>query len=134
MNATLSHSLWRRWCMLLSFAVCSVLMTSFLRGAEMTEQAKIESLISTIESLSDATFVRNGSEYNAKNAAKFLRGKWDANRKDIHTARDFIDKAATKSSTTGKPYMIRPKGAAEISCAAFLNTALKKIESTPAAK
>lgn len=120
--------------MLLSFAVCSVLMTSFLRAAEMTEQAKIESLISTIESLSDATFVRNGSEYNAKNAAKFLRGKWDANRKDIHTARDFIDKAATKSSTTGKPYMIRPKGAAEISCAAFLNTALKKIESTPAAK
>lgn len=94
----------------------------------LTEQAKIESLITTIESLSDATFVRNGSEYNAKNAAKFLRGKWDANKKDIKTANDFIDKVATKSSTTGKPYMIRPKGAAEIACADFLKTALKKLE------
>jgi hypothetical protein len=106
------------------------LLSPLLHAAEgaLSEQAKIESLIKTIESLSDATFVRNGSEYNAKNAAKFLRGKWDANKNDIKTARDFIDKVATKSSTTGKPYMIRPKGAAEIACADFLKTALKKLE------
>ncbi len=92
---------------LITYALLGAL-SPLLRAAEgtLSEQAKIESLLTTIESLSDATFVRNGSEYNAKNAAKFLRGKWDANKNDIKTARDFIDKAATKSSTTGKPYMI----------------------------
>jgi hypothetical protein len=128
---SLCYILKRRF-FLLSLWACMplVLLSPLLRAAEgaLTEQAKIESLISTIESLNDATFVRNGSEYNAKNAAKFLRGKWDANKEDIKTARDFIDKVATKSSTTGKPYVIRPKGAAEIACAEFLKTALKKLE------
>lgn len=98
---------------------------------EMTEQSKIEALIQSVESMSDATFVRNGSEYNAKNAAKFLRGKWDAQRKDIHTVNDFIDKVATRSSTTGQPYLIRSKGAAETPCADFLKAQLKKIETAP---
>ena len=94
----------------------------------MSETAKIESLISHIESLHDATFLRNGSDYTAKNAAKFLRGKWDANKKEIHSANDFISKAATKSSTTGKPYVIRLKGGVETPCADYLNAQLKKIE------
>jgi hypothetical protein len=116
----------------IALVTCALLgaLSPLLRAAEgtLSEQAKIESLLTSIESLSDATFVRNGSEYNAKNAAKFLRGKWDANKNDIKTARDFIDKVATKSSTTGKPYMIRPKGEDEIACAEFLNKALGKLE------
>ena len=116
------------WCM----ALCALLSTPLLRAAEMTEQAKIESLITTIESMDDAKFVRNGSEYTSKNAAKFLRGKWDANKDEVKTARDFIEKIATKSSTTGKPYLIRPQGAAETPCADYLNTTLKKIESSAA--
>jgi hypothetical protein len=96
-----------------------------------TEKAKIESLISHLEGLNDATFIRNGSEYNAKNAAKFLRGKWESNKKEIATAKDFIDKAATKSSTTGKPYLIRMKNA-ETPCADYLTAQLKKIEANGA--
>ena len=121
-----------RFARLIALITCALLgaLSPLLRAAEgtLSEQAKIESLLTTIESLSDATFVRNGSEYNAKNAAKFLRGKWDANKNDIKTARDFIDKAATKSSTPGKPYMIRPKGEEEIACAEFLKKALGKLE------
>lgn len=94
----------------------------------LSEDAKINALISHVEALQDATFIRNGSDYSAKNAAKFLRGKWDSNKKDIVTAKDFIEKAATKSSTTGKPYLIKLKDSAVTPCADYLNAQLKKIE------
>ncbi len=95
-------------------------------GADENPDAKINGLISHVESLTDATFIRNGKEYTAANAAKFLRGKWDANKKEVKTAEDFIDKVATKSSTTGKPYLIRFKDGKETPCADYLRTRLKK--------
>jgi hypothetical protein len=94
-----------------------------------TEKARIESLIAHIESLKDVTFVRNGGTANAATAAKFLRGKWQANAKDIKTAADFIAKAASVSSTTGKPYLIRFKDGSVTPCATYLTTQLKKLES-----
>jgi len=94
----------------------------------LTEKAKIEALIANLESKTDATFIRNGREYNSKDAAKFLRGKWQAYEKQIKTADDFIAKAATVSSTTGKPYLIRFKGAAEIRCGDHLTAQLKKLK------
>jgi hypothetical protein len=87
--------------------------------------AKINALISHVESLTNATFVRNGKEYTSANAAKFLRGKWDANKKDVKTPEDFISKVATKSSTTGKPYLIRFKDGRETPCAEYLTGRLK---------
>jgi Family of unknown function (DUF5329) len=92
----------------------------------MSEKAKIESLISHLENLKDATFVRNGSDYDAKSAAKFLRGKWQANDKEIKTAADFIAKAATLSSTTGKPYLIRFKDGKQVKCGEYLTAQLAK--------
>ena len=119
----------RTFLITLLFSAVSLLLAPSLRADEkLTEHAKIEALIGHLEGLQDATFIRNGSEYNSKNAAKFLRGKGDANKKEIHTVQDFIAKAATKSSTTGKPYVIRLKGAAEMNCADYLNAQLKKIE------
>src|SRR4051795_7553022 len=78
-------------------------------AAEMSaaERQKIEALIKHVEGLRDARFVRNGSEYDTATAVRFLRGKWDANAADIKTAKDFIDKCGSVSTTTGKPYMVR---------------------------
>jgi hypothetical protein len=73
------------------------------------EKAKIEKLIEHVRGLKDAKFVRNDVEYDAATAAKFLQGKWDANASEIASAREFIEKAATQSSTSGKPYLIRLK-------------------------
>ena len=100
----------------------------------LTEKAKIESLISHVEGLKDAVFVRNGSEYDAKSAGKFLRGKWQSNDKDIKTATDFIAKAASVSSTTGKPYMIRFKDGKQVKCSDHLTEELKKLEAAPQEK
>ncbi len=98
------------------------------------EKAKIEALIGTVESLNGATFVRNGSDYDAKSAAKFLRGKWQSNDKEIKTAADFIAKAASVSSTTGKPYLIRFKDGTQTKCGDYLTARLKKLEAAPAGK
>ena len=61
-------------------------------------------------------------------AARFLRGKWDSNTKDIKTANDFIDKVGAASSTTGKDYLIRSKDGRETKSREFLRAELKKIE------
>jgi hypothetical protein len=95
----------------------------------LSEKQKIEALIKHVEGLTDAKFVRNDREYDAKTAAKFLRGKWDANEDEIKTAKDFIEKAASVSSTSGKPYLIRFKGGKEIKSGEYLMSELKKLES-----
>ena len=107
------------------------LVASPARAADISaaEKAKIESLISGIENLAEAKFIRNGTSYDAKTAAKFLRGKWGRNEDEIKTAKDFIAKAATASGTSGKPYMIQLKGAGEVPCADYLTEQLKKLES-----
>ena len=92
------------------------------------EKAKIEALIANVEGLADAKFVRNGTTYDAKTAAKFLRGKWSSKSGEIATAADFIAKAATGSSTSGKPYMIRQKDGSETKCAEYLAAQLKKLD------
>ena len=102
----------------------SWLMPVHARAAD--EKSRIEALISHIENLEDAKFIRNGSEHDSKNAAKFLRGKWEAKRKEIKTAEDFIDKAASVSGTTGKPYLIRFKDGREVKCGEYLKEQLKK--------
>jgi hypothetical protein len=78
-------------------------------AAEMpaSERDKVETLLAHVETLTDAVFIRNGKEYSARVAAKFLRGKWRTKAAAITTAEAFIEKVASFSSTTGEPYRIR---------------------------
>src|SRR6266567_787757 len=110
--------------------VVSIVGPLELRAAErpLTEKEKIQALIKGLENLKDATFIRNESDYDAKAAARFLRGKWQAREKEIKTAVDFIDKVASVSSTSGKPYVIRFKGAREVKCSEYLKEELKQLE------
>jgi hypothetical protein len=102
--------------------------TAAQNGAQPTETQKIESLISHVESLKDTKFVRNGVAYDAKTAGQFLRGKWKAQESEIKTARDFISKAASKSSTTGQPYLIRLSDGRETKSGEYLTAELEKLE------
>ena len=121
-----------RTALLLFFALASV---SFLRAAELPagDKAKIEALITHVQTLKDASFIRNGKEYDSANAAKFLRGKWKANEDKIRSPSDFIEQVATKSSTTGKPYLIRFKDGTEVPCGKYLTARLRKEEAAPPA-
>ncbi len=112
-----------RWVLLLSLAC---LLPGRLHAADADEKSRIEGLISHVENLKDAKFIRNGSSYGAQDAAKFLRGKWQSKDQEIKTAVDFIDKVATVSSTTGKPYLIRFSDGHEVKCGDYLKAELKK--------
>ncbi len=96
-----------------------------------TERQKIEALIKYVGGLKDAHFIRNGSSYEVSTAVRFLRGKWESNDAQVKTARDFIDKVASFSGTSGKPYLIRLKDGKEIPSREFLTAELQKIESAP---
>jgi hypothetical protein len=100
-------------------------------AAGMTEKEKIEHLIAVVEGLKDAVFVRNGEEYDGKAAADHMRTKWKWKEDEIATARDFIRIAASVSSTTGKPYLIRFKDGREVTSGEFLNAELERSEKAP---
>jgi Family of unknown function (DUF5329) len=95
------------------------------------EKQKIESLIRAVSDLKDAKFVRNGSTYEVSTAVRFLRGKWNANANEISSARNFIDKVASFSGTSGKPYLIRFNDGREMNSRDFLLAELKRLESQP---
>jgi hypothetical protein len=96
--------------------------------APAAERQKIESLIKQVGDLKDAKFIRNGSTYEVASAVRFLRRKWDANDSVVKTAQDFVDKVASSSGTSGKPYLIRFKDGREVTSRAFLLAELKKLE------
>lgn len=106
--------------------LCTILPVS-AGGLPATEKTNIEALLAHVAGMKDAKFVRNGKEYDAKSAAKFLRGKWEANDTKILSAEDFIAVAATRSNTTGKPYLIRLEGGATKPCADYLKGQLAAI-------
>jgi hypothetical protein len=97
--------------------------------APAAERKKIESLIKQVSELKDAKFIRNGATHDVSTAVRFLRGKWEANDVEVKTARDFIDKVASASGTSGKPYLIRYKDGRQTKSRDFLLAELKKIES-----
>jgi Family of unknown function (DUF5329) len=100
-----------------------------LRAADLApfEEKQIEALIATIEGMTDAAFIRNGRPYGAAAAAVFLRRKWRHQEADIRSADDFIEKAASFSSTTGRPYLIRFSNGRETACSTFLRTELSRL-------
>ena len=95
------------------------------------EQSRIDRLIHHVETQKGAAFIRNGREYTAQEAAQFLRGKMEANGEDVTTAREFIDRIATRSSTSGALYQIRLADGRQVPAASFLGDELKRIESRP---
>jgi hypothetical protein len=92
------------------------------------EVRKIEYLINRLETMQDVKFIRNGTEYNARAAAKHLRMKWEKGGNRIKTVNDFIELCASRSYITGQPYKIRfPNGRLE-DAAVVLRKLLKERE------
>ena len=92
--------------------LCVTLLTagasSWAAGPSMAARAEIEHLLAFVAK-SGCQFDRNGTWYPAPEASAHLAEKerYLAERGRIASAEDFIAKAATKSSMTGKPYTVR---------------------------
>ena len=88
----------------------------------------IDQLIGFVEQQRGAVFIRNGTEYSCANAAKFLRGKMDSMGDDVTTAREFVDRIASKSSMTGEAYRVKFADGRVLTAAKFLLDELARLE------
>lgn len=100
--------------------------TAFARDAK--QDARIEHLISAVEKLKGAVFIRNGTEYDPKAAGSHLRMKLKKGGDRVKTAEDFIDGIAAKSSTSGKPYQIRMADGTFTNTSPFFYARLKEYD------
>ena len=94
----------------------------------LSERAKIEALISTVEKSDGLVFIRNGSAHDPAQAASHLRLKWKNAGKRVRTAEDFIRYCATGSSMSGKPYQIRFAYGRVEDSAVYFHAQLRRIE------
>ena len=70
--------------------------------AESVEE-EINQLIDAVAN-SNCEFIRNGDRYDANDAADHLRLKYRRGKRVATSAENFIDRLASKSSWSGKPY------------------------------
>ncbi len=103
------------------------------RALDAQARDEIEYLLRQVES-SDSRFIRNGTEYSAKEGAAHLRDKLKGAGDRIKTADDFVAGAATKSMISGQPYLMKPAGGAPIPVGPWLKERLTKYRTTKRAE
>ena len=111
------------------FAILAI-FSGALTAQDNAEKKKIEFLISSVENLKSVKFIRNGSEYDGKQAAEHLRMKLQKAGGNVQTADDFIRLCASQSFITGKPYMIRLSDGKTIKSEEYFRKKLKEYYST----
>jgi len=89
---------------LLALLLCLVAATVSFAATPADE---IEGLLAYVKGLDQAAFIRNDSAYTPAQAESHLRMKWKNAGSHVKTAEDFISLCASKSSLSGKPYLIR---------------------------
>ena len=105
------------------FLVMAILLpaTGFAGDAEV----EIEHLISTVGE-SGCTFIRNGSRHDAEDAASHMRLKYRRGKRYAPTAELFIERLASKSSFSGKPYAIECPGSDAVPSGEWLAARLQE--------
>ena len=116
-----------------------LLLTLFLTTASfaeeythnhLSEEQKIDYLIQCVVNLKDAEFIRNGKSYDSRTAAEHLSMKRKKAGTRIKTVNDFIEKLASHSLISGKPYLIRYKSGREIDARTFYKQCLAGLKKT----
>ena len=120
-----------RWMLLSGFLSCC-LIPVLAFAAPLTEQQKIDALIHSVEVLPGAQFIRNGSTYDGKAAADHLRMKRRYAGSRITTAEEFIDRCASQSSFSGRPYLIRFANGKTVDSGDYFRAELRRIEARSA--
>jgi hypothetical protein len=117
---------------LLRFLLTSLFATSVAAAPlPPAARAEIDGLLSRLES-SACEFGRSGSWYSASEAKSHLLRKlaWLEDKGLVQSTEQFIERAASKSSITGEPYLVRCANGAPVESNAWLRTQLKATRST----
>jgi hypothetical protein len=94
---------------------------------DVAAEAEIKHLIAHLGA-SGCQFYRNGSWYSAERAVDHLTRKYEYLRKRglVPDAEAFIERAATESSASGKPYQVRCAAAPAVPSARWLREELER--------
>ena len=87
--------------------------------------AEIDYLLATIGN-SDCTFIRNGSRHDAEDAEAHLRMKYKRGKRYASTTEKFIERLASKSSLSRKPYFIECGSAEKVESGLWLEQRLEE--------
>jgi len=89
-----------------TLAILLLLTPCLLRGEQIdTVDKTVLHLIGHVSG-SDLTFIRNNDRYTSVEAAEHMNKKYQHFREDIKTAEDFIERCASRSLLSGKPYLV----------------------------
>ncbi len=95
--------------------------TACVSAAPSSEaRAEIAQLMASLSN-SSCQFQRNGSWYGAAEARSHLQRKYDylLKKNQVDTAEQFIERAASRSSLSGKPYRVKCAGTEQDAAAWF---------------
>ncbi len=108
------------WLMLLCGTACA-------QDPAPATQREISHLFSYLKA-SGCQFDRNGSWYSPDDAVNHLDEKYQylLGHDMVNSAEDFIEYAATKSSWSGKPYLVKCGAAEPVETAGWFRTELQK--------
>jgi len=114
------------WACALTVLMLLMLVPGRVNGQTDRERQRIEFLLSAVEGLEGATFLRNGSAHTGKEAADHLRLKRRRAGERVRTAEDFIRLCASRSYLTGQPYLVRFAHGRTIPAEEFLRRLLEE--------
>lgn len=116
------------WRLVLVAAMLGLLAAPACAEPPPAAQREIEQLIDAL-GRSGCEFQRNGTWYPAGKAQAHLRRKYDYLRKRdlVDSAEQFIERAATQSSMSGKAYAVRCPGQGTVPSAQWLGARLSKL-------
>jgi hypothetical protein len=100
-----------------------------------TARAEIDTLLSRLEA-SSCTFNRNGTWYPATEARSHLSRKLKSleDRGMVQSAEQFIERAASSSSTTGQPYLVQCGSGAPVQSGTWLRSQLQAMRTSGRAR
>lgn len=115
----------------LLFLICEICVAA---SPSPATKGEIIHLFTYLEK-SGCQFNRNGSWYSSTEAVNHLQKKYQylLDKNLISSSEDFIERAATQSSMSGKPYCVKCENAAPVESAAWFKrelTAYRKSNNT----
>ncbi len=116
----------------LAVLAAALLAPALARALSAADAGRVERLIEHVGRQSGVSFVRNGEAFDAQRAARHLRMKLEFAAGRVRSVDEFIDHVASRSSTTGRPYLVRLADGSEVPAAQWLRAELARIEAKPA--